>query len=177
MKLRTLVLISVVALAAPGCGYSIKTMTDYDRNVNFENYHTFFMMKGSSSGNPLLDQRVNEDVRGVLVTKGWAEVPEGQGRAAVVVHSATKTKHSYETFYDGWGGWRWGGLRTATTYIEDYKVGSVAIDIFDASTKQLIWRGGATDALTENADENASITNEAITKLFRHFPPAYQAAK
>jgi uncharacterized protein DUF4136 len=177
MKAQTMALISVVALATTACGYSIKATVDYDRDVNFATYHTFFIMKGTSSGNPLLDRRVNDDVRIELATKGWVDVPEGQGRAAVVVHAATKTKHTYETFYEAWGGWRWRGVGTATTYIEDYDVGSVVVDIFDVATKQLIWRGAASDALTENAEKNESITREAIAKLFRSFPPGRQTAQ
>jgi hypothetical protein len=107
MKLKALMPVAVLALSATACGYSIQTATDYDRTVNFGGYHTFFIMKGNSSGNALLDQRATEDVRRALTSKGWAEVPEGKGRAAVVVHAASKTQHVYETFYDGWGGWRW----------------------------------------------------------------------
>jgi len=177
MRIRTTPLAGMLALVTAGCGYTIQATTDYDRRANFANYHTFFMMKGRSSGNPLMDHRVEDDVRMELTIRGWDEVPEGEGLAAVVVHAATKTKHSYETFYDGWGGWRWGGTRTATTYVEEYKVGSVAVDIFDASAKELIWRGAASDALTGNAEKDASITRKAITKLFHDFPPGHQAAQ
>jgi hypothetical protein len=177
MNLRTMALVSTLAMVTTACGYSIQTTTDYDRNVSFVNYRTFFMIKGASSGNPLLDQRVSDDVRAALTIKGWEEVPKGQGRATVVVHAATRMKHSYETFYDGWGGWRWGGFGTARTYVDDYKVGSVVVDIFDAETKQLIWRGAASDALTGNAGKNASITRHAITKLFHHFPPGDEVAQ
>jgi hypothetical protein len=163
-----------------GCGYTISTNTDYNRAVNFSNYHTFFMMKGNSSGNPLLDQRASDDVKAALSAKGWAEAPQGEGAAAVVVHAATKTKHSYQTFYDGWGGgwrYRWGGgLDSATTYVQDYKVGTVVVDIFDAKTKEAIWRGSATDALSGNPTSNAKATEAAITKMFNNFPPAAERA-
>jgi hypothetical protein len=165
---------AIVTLAAAGCAYSITTATDYDRSVQFSNYHTFFMMKGNSSGNPLVDQRVTTDVTAALNSKGWEEVPEGQGRAAVVVHAATKTKHSYETFYDGWGdGWRyrWGGVGGSTTFVQDYKIGTVVVDIFDAQTKQAIWRGSASDALSESPTKNAETTETAVTKMFSSFPP------
>jgi hypothetical protein len=103
MKVPHLIGAGTVALLTVACGYSIKTSTDYDRNVKFSNYHSFFMMKGNSSGNLLLDQRAAGDVSSALTNKGWMEVPEGEGQTAVVVHAATKTKHTYETLYDGWG--------------------------------------------------------------------------
>jgi len=173
MKLKALMPVAVLALSATACGYSIQTATDYDRTVNFGGYHTFFIMKGNSSGNALLDQRATEDVRRALTSKGWAEVPEGKGRAAVVVHAASKTQHVYETFYDGWGGWRWRweGMGRSTTYVQDYKVGTVVVDIFDAQTKQAIWHGFAADALSDNAKDNTEATEQAIRKMFHEFPP------
>jgi hypothetical protein len=171
-----------VALLTVGCGFSIKTATDYDRNVKFSNYNSFFIMKGNSSGNPLMDQRAQADVESALTSKGWAEVPQGEGQAAVVVHAATKTKHTYETLYDGWGGWGWrrgwgGGFGGTTTYINDYKVGTLVVDVFDAKTKQAIWHGSATDALSDNAKSNARATEQAVDKMFRNFPPPSLAAR
>jgi hypothetical protein len=165
---------AIATLLTVGCGYSIKTSTDFDRTVHFSDYHTFFMIKGNSSGNLLLDQRAAADVKSALTSKGWAEVPEGQGRAAVVVHAATKTRHSYQTFYDGWGGWRWrwGGLGSSTALVQDYKVGTVVVDIFDAEAKQAIWRGSATDALSDNQKDKSQATEAAVTKMFASFPPA-----
>jgi len=174
MQLKATIAVTVAALGATACGYAIKTTTDYDRTVNFANYHTFFVMKGNSTGNPLLDRRAADDVRQALTSKGWAEVPEGEGGVAVVIHAATRTKHQYETFYDGWGGWgwrRWGGIGTATTFVEDYTVGTVVVDIFDAQSKQAIWHGVATDALPDDATGNAKATAQAIDKMFSKFPP------
>ena len=172
------VIVGVMASMTVACGYSIKTATDYDRTVQFSNYHSFFILKGNPSGNPLMDQRATADVESALMAKGWMELPEGEGQTAVVVHAATKTKHMYDTFYDGWGGWRWrwGGFGDATTFVEDYKVGTLVVDIFDASSKRAIWHGFASDALSDSAKSNAQATEEAVDKLFRNFPGAPAAA-
>src|ERR1700738_2844602 len=134
MNANNLVSACAVVLASTACGYSIKTATDYDRNVSFSQYRSFYVLKGNPSGNPLLDQRATADVKSALTAKGWKEAADGQGDAAVVIHAATKTKHTYETMYDGFGGgWRWrngfGGLGGATTYVNDYKVGTLVVDI------------------------------------------------
>jgi hypothetical protein len=183
MTAKYLVIVSAVGLSTVACGYSIKTATDYDRNVSFSNYRSFSIMKGNSSGNPLMDQRAATDVVSVLTSKGWTEAPAGEAQATVVVHAATKTKHTYETLYDGWGGggWRrWGGYRGgfgggATTFVQDYKVGTLVVDIFDAKTKQAIWQGFASDALSNNATSNARATEQAVEKMFGKFPPEPQA--
>jgi hypothetical protein len=48
--------------------------------------------------------------------------------------------------------------------------------MFDAKTKQAIWHGTATDALSDNAKSNARATEQAIDKMFSKFPPASAAA-
>jgi len=50
MTAKHLVSVSVgsVALLTMACGYSIKTATDYDRNVSFSNYHSFSILKRPS---------------------------------------------------------------------------------------------------------------------------------
>src|ERR1700682_1645011 len=136
MNTKPLVSVSVgvMALLSVACGYSIKTATDYDRTVQFSNYHSFFILKGNPSGNPLMDQRATADVESALMAKGWMELPEGEGQAAVVIHAATRNKHIYDTFYDGWAsGWRWGGFGDTTTFGETYKVGKLVVEIFAGS--------------------------------------------
>jgi hypothetical protein len=160
-----------VALLTVACGYSIKASTDDDRNVRFSDYSSFFIVKGNSSGNPVMDERAEADVKRALNSKGWIEVPEGEGQSAVVIHAATRTKHTYETFYDGWGGWGWRrGWGGSTTFVDNYKVGTVVVDVFDAQTKQAIWHGFASDALSGSATSNAHATERAIDKMFKKFP-------
>src|SRR5882762_6435132 len=179
MNARYLVVAGAVAMSTMACGYSIKTATDYDKSVSFSNYHSFSILKGNSSGNLLMDQRAQADVVSALTSTGWMEVPAGEAQATVVVHAATKTKHTYETLYDGWGGgWGWrrgwgggGGFGGSTTFVNDYKVGTLVVDIFDAKTKQGIWHGTASDALSDNAKSNAQATEQAVDKMFSNLPP------
>ena len=172
MKVRYLA-VAVLVIGTAGCGYSIKASTQYDPKVDVANYATFFMMKGNSSGDPAMDDRLVSSVEDALTGKGWLKVPEGDGQAAVVIHAATKTKHTYETFYDGWGGWhwRWAGVGAAPGFVEDYKIGTVVVTIFDAKSRRAVWRGFATDALSDSPRQNAKATEAAVGKIFNHFPP------
>jgi hypothetical protein len=177
MKGLHLAVMALVALSATACANTMRVKTDYDKGAVFGNYHTFSLMQGNSSGNPLMDQRVATDVTQALTAKGLTEAPAGSADATVAYHVATRTKHNYSTFYDGFGGgwrrWGWGGvgMGSSTTFVEDYKVGTVVVDIFDAKTKQAIWHGTAVGALNDSARANAKETATAITQMFQTFPP------
>ena len=66
-------------------------------------------------------------------------------------------------------------MSDATTYVQDYKVGTLVVDIFDAQTKEAIWHGSASDALSDSATSNAKATEQAVDKMFSSFPPGSPA--
>jgi len=45
------------------------------------------------------------------------------------------------------------------------------VDIFDAPTKKLIWRGVATETLTDKPDKNEKKLEKATEEMFKNFPP------
>jgi hypothetical protein len=51
------------------------------------------------------------------------------------------------------------------------------VDIFDATTRQAIWRGYASDALPSNPSARKKATQPAVDKSLAHFPPGSQAAE
>ena len=64
-----------------------------------------------------------------------------------------------------------GGMGTATTTVSEYTVGTLVVDMFDAKTKNLVFRGTAEDEISDKAEKNAKKLDKAIEKLFKNFPP------
>ena len=100
-----------------------------------------------------------------LQAKGWNEASSG-GDVAVVAHVATKERQSLDAMYAGpsWGGWGWGpgwygmgmNMGATTTHVRTYTVGTLVVDMFDAKTKQAVWRGTASGTVPgspEKVDE------------------------
>jgi len=170
MNRRTMIVALVAAMAATGA-WAQDVKVDYDHAANFGAIKTFSLKLGTSWGNPISEKRVTDDVTGALVAKGWALAPEDQADAQVVLHGATQTKHSLNTYYSGMGGYRWGGMGSATTTATEYKVGTLLVDIFDAKTKSLMWRGIAQDEASDKTEKNIKKVSKAIEKLFKDFPP------
>jgi Domain of unknown function (DUF4136) len=69
------------------------------------------------------------------------------------------------------GSWRWGGFGETTTQAINYPVGSLVLDLYDSHTKQLIWRGVSSETLTNSPEKNEKNLDQAVGKMFDHFPP------
>ena len=93
----------------------------------------------------------------------------------VSTSDVTNEHRSLSTYYDNFGGgWGWrfgGGFGTATTTEETYTVGTLVIDLFDTTTKMLVWRGSASDTLSTKSQKNIKNLDKGVQKMFDHFPP------
>jgi hypothetical protein len=178
MRIRTLAVaaaMSLVSLAA----FAQDVKVDFDKAADFSALKTFSVKIGTSWGNSMSEQRVVAEFETALAEKGWKKV-EANPDALVVVHGATSTKRTLNTFYSGGGyggyGYRgWGGMGmgmgTATTTESEYLVGTLVVDIFNAKSKALVYRGTATDELSDKVDKNAKKLGKASDKMFKDFPP------
>jgi hypothetical protein len=90
---------------------------------------------------------------------------------SIVAMETTQQKQTLNTFYDGMGGWHWGGFGDATTTTQTYRVGTLIIDMFDSSSKKLIWRGSSNGTLANNTDKNIKNLDKDVHDMFEHFPP------
>jgi hypothetical protein len=170
MKGRALIVAMVAAMAA-AAARAQDVKVDFDPAANFGAIKTFAIKIGTSWGNPFGEKRVTDDVTGALVAKGWTLAPEDEADAQVVLHGASETKRSLNTYYSGMGGYRWGGMGTSTTTPTEYVVGTLLVDIFDAKGKSLIWRGIAQDEASNKTEKNIKKVAKATEKLFKDFPP------
>jgi hypothetical protein len=162
----------ILLFAAVSSAQQVKT--DYDRSANFSQYKTYSWQKVQTQ-DPLWVDRIKAAVNATLAQKGLTPVDSG-GDIAIVAMEMTKNQQTLNTFYDGFGGgWGWrrfggGGFGDATTTTENYKVGTLVVDLFDANTKQLIWRGSSSDTLSDKSDKNIKNLDKGVQKMFDHFP-------
>jgi Domain of unknown function (DUF4136) len=175
MKIQNVVLALIGTLALFAGTASAQVKTDYDRSANFTQYKTY-SWEHVKTKDPLDVDRIKSAVNAALAAKGWTQVESG-GDVSVVAMEITQNQQTLNTFYDGFGGgWGWrrfggGGFGEATTTTDTYKVGTVIVDLFDTKTKGLIWRGSASDTLSNNSDKNIKNLDKSVDKMFKHFPP------
>jgi hypothetical protein len=147
--------------------------TDFDHHANFSQYKTY-SWQAIKPENSLWDARIKSAVDAQLAAKGWTQVDSG-GDVAIVAIATSHTERTLQTFYDGMGGgWRWrgfGGMGEATTTEQDYKEGTLVVDMYDAKTKQLIWRGSSEDTVSNKEQKNEENLDKGVAKMFKKFPP------
>jgi hypothetical protein len=177
MKARTAIAIAG-ALLLPVILLAQSVTRDWDKKYDFATVKTFSIKIGTSWGNQLSENRVINDLSEAIVERGWKRVDnEAAANVVVVVHGATQQKQTLNTFYSGMGGYGYGyhgmggmGMATGTTTVSEYTVGTLVVDIFDTKTKNLIYRGTASDEINKDPKKNEKKLDKAAQKLFKDFP-------
>jgi hypothetical protein len=182
--MRRVALAAALALAcAPAFAQDVKT--DFDKSADFSKIKTFAVKIGTSWNNQISEKRITDEIAQTLTEKGWKQV-DANPDALVLLHGATEKQKNLNTFYSGMGGYGgygyrgWGGgmgMGTATTTVSEYLVGTLVVDIFDANTKALMYRGTASDEISDKPDKNIKKIAKASDKLFKDFPPGSKDKK
>lgn len=187
---RLLSLAGATALAASltGCPGGATVHTDYDHNAKFSEFHTF-SFGHVETDNPLFEPRIKDEVTKDLQAKGLQPASSGTGDLVITAVGSQHNQKEYNTFYNGAGfGYNYGGFGPgyggfgpgygrgigggSTTTVQNYKVGTLIIDMYNASNKQLLWRGTARRGVSGNPDDNRQGVNMAIDKMLSNFPPS-----
>ena len=170
---RFITMCAAVSLVTLAAGFGQHVQTDFDHQANFAQYKTYSWQEIKPSAS-LWDSRIQNAVNAQLEAKGLTQVAEG-GNIAIVAIKTSKTQRTLQTFYDGFGGgWQWSGFGDfgeSTTSEQDYKEGTLVVDLYDGKTKQLIWRGSTQSVLSDKAEKNEKTLDKGVDKMFKNFPP------
>ncbi|GMR23548.1 MAG: DUF4136 domain-containing protein [Acidobacteriota bacterium] len=185
MKAR-LAVAGAIAAVAIGCS-GMKINHDWDRQADFSKYKTYAWYDSDTNikdTDPLAHERFISAIDSQLAAKGFQKV--GSNPDVFVTYNSEESEQmSLDTTYmgGGWGygpGWGWGGgygggmgggMGGSTTTVRKYSVGTVVLDLWDAKQKRLVWRGTASDTMSDNPQKNATKINAAAEKLFKDYPP------
>ena len=171
MKLQSAIFAGIASVLLFTTTLLGEVKTDYDRSANFSQYKTY-SWADVKAGDPLWSPRIKNAVNSALAEKGWTEVPSG-GNVAIVAIAIGRDEPTLNTFWNGFGGgWLMGrGMGQATTSVEHYEVGTLVVNLFDANSRTLIWRGSASGTLSGKSAKDIKNLNKAVQKMFAQFPP------
>jgi hypothetical protein len=176
MSIRTPLAALALTLAFVGTGSAQKVTTDWDHSADWSKYNSYFVDISKPFGTQLAQQRVIAAVDSALQSRGWKKMASlDAASAAVIINGAAQAEQTSTTMYTGGGyaGWGWGGggMGMATTSTSQYTIGTLVVDIFDVMSKQLLFRGQASETVNKDAEKNTKAIYKAMAKMFKEFPP------
>lgn len=156
---------------------------EYDRQADFSAYRTFQWLdprhgEGDVSlshpvlDSPLLTNRVERAVANVLESKGYRQVEENAD--FMVTYHTAQAEREYRGSYMqlGYGHWgrRWGSGVVVDMWPRTFQEGTLIIDIVDARSGDLVWRGWRDSELTRRNFDQERVS-EAVQFVLSEFPP------
>ncbi len=170
----------VILLAVlTGCS-TISVNYDYDNNTDWAKFKTYNWIEGAERlvdptspipNTKLLEQRVHNSVEFEMGQRGitLGDDPD----LLVVYHIGTQEKvqvtdwgYNYSDYYWGYGG--------RQIDVQQFTEGSLVLDLVDAETQKLVWRGtgtGVVDKSQKTPEQKQDRANEIINKIMESFPP------
>ena len=169
----------IPALLLIGCS-SLEINYDYDQTADFNRYRSYkWLDRTTTSENSLMDKRIRAAADYYLGQKGLQKLPDAPELLAAH-HVGAKDKVDVQSYGYGYGAGygrygrygRYGGATNVS--VTEYTEGTLIIDLIDAGTNQLVWRGTATDTVDpgKSPDEIEKKLDKVMEALFENYPPA-----
>jgi len=161
-----LLLFAGAQLAAQDVRYNFMPGTDFSK------YHTYkwVTIQGASYPNQILDAQIKDAVDSQLAAKGLTKTDGDKADLYIGYQIAVNQQQQWNAYGMG-GGLRWGGMASATS--STINIGTLVLDMYDPTTKQLVWTGNATKTIdpSSNQEKNQKNLNKAMQKLLKNYPP------
>jgi hypothetical protein len=168
---RQMITALALAVLMVGVVYAQHVTTDSDSAAPFATYKTYAWTPGTASAISLSEQRIHDGVNAQLQGKGMTQVNSNPD-VFVATHVTTHTVP--QVIADGFGPWGFGaGMATVQTYTE----GSLIVDLYDATTKKMVWRGVATATVSSKPEKNAAKIDKSLMKMFARYPPVVGSSR
>ena len=175
MKIRWMALL-VAALAGSIACTTLRTSVDFDRTADFSKYRTYkWMESGGAPESSLVVKRFTAALDRQLVARGLAMADPADLLVTIQAHRERQTVY-YPEAIAGWGwgygpGWWHGNL--VYWHPEEIPVGTLVVDLVDAKSNQLVWRGIARRVLDPMAsiEQKERNADETAIRLFESYPP------
>ena len=139
--------------------------------TDFSKYHTFKWVDIPSNVHPneIISQEIKQAVNSVLTSKGLSQATGDTADLYVGYQCSVDQERQWNAW--GSGGRLMGGMGSATS--STISNGTLAVDFYDPTSKELIWRGSAAQTLNPSGNQQKDMEklNKAVAKLLKNFPP------
>ena len=161
------------ALAAGACA-SMRISSFVERGVDFTQYHTYAWAADPSrttgdprlDNNPFFQERVRTAVDRQLASRGFEQIPAGEAQLLVHYHASVN-----QTLDVNGADQKYGYCDDCKPFV--YDAGSIVLDLVDARTDTLVWRGwseGSIDGIIDNQKWMEETVDKAAAQILDRLP-------
>lgn len=156
---------------------------NFDKGADFSKFKTYKWVdiKGADRPNDLVQGQIKAAIDAELAGKGLSKVDSDEADLYIGYQTAIGTEKQFNSYSTGWGygpgwggGWR-GGMGSTTTSgtTSTIYTGQLGLDMYETSTKNLVWRGTVSKTLDPKAKPEKQQKNlkKAVAKLLKNYPP------
>jgi Domain of unknown function (DUF4136) len=61
--------------------------------------------------------------------------------------------------------------------VQTYTEGTLVVDLYDATTRKMVWRGVAQATVSDKPEKNALKIDKSLAKMFARYPPGVGSSK
>jgi uncharacterized protein DUF4136 len=162
----------VLAVLACSAMFAQDVTTNSMPGADFSKYHTYkwVSIEGASYPNQIVDTQIKSSVDAQLAAKGLTKTDSDTADLLIGYQVSIDQQKQWNAY--GTGGLRWGGgMGTATSSV--ISIGTLVLDMYDPTSKQLVWTGRATKTIEPNNSQEKKQKNldKALAKLLKNYPP------
>jgi hypothetical protein len=176
-KMRIRIFVTTVGMILLGTFALAQNVTfDFDKAANFATYKRYAWVRGTNLNDGLNHKRIMDAVDAQLASRGFAKVEASANPDVLVAYHASFDRDlQINGFASGFGGYRFPATRSGSARVEEILIGTLAVDIVDARTRTIVWRGMATKEVDVNAgpEKRERNINRAAEKIFKSYPLAH----
>ena len=169
-----------VALAMTGCA-TMSVSSHVERGIDFARYRTYDWGPADAlpTGDPRLDKNpffqdhMQGEVEKQMAAKGFERSASGTPDLLIHYHANITQRIDVNRVDEAYG-YCYG--ENCDPQVIEYEAGTLVLDIVDARTSRVIWRGWAQDsvgAVLDNQDRMARKINEAVTRMLVRLPRTF----
>jgi hypothetical protein len=165
MRIASTVVTAVILLGTFAAAQEI--YCDYSK-ADFAHFKTYAWTSGHRVADELANQSIVSSIDAQLSAKGLTKVSPREHPDVLVSYGVVFDRDiRHLVFRDGLRNLRW---RSGSKYV---LMGMLVVNLVDADTGAMVWRGMANGGVDENAspEKRDKKINEVAQKIFRNYPP------
>jgi Domain of unknown function (DUF4136) len=169
MTMKTkFVLCATLLCIASAFAVGQQVSVNYNHGQDFTQFHTYAWGSNNANQiqNSILAQVAQQNIDSALQGKGLQKVQESEKPDLIVTANGGMKQ---QTSYTAWGMRGIGGGMGGITPQQNIEA-TLIVDLYNAKTQSLVWRGIGQDTLSNNGNKNQQIVEKAVQKMFKQYP-------